>query len=90
MHYFGSVSVSIPLALIFEFLQYRLLQYLKLSISVIFIAAVLIALSAVSLGKSLNGLNVSNGLLKYLKFGDMIGALQNERAMACIFLSAKE
>ncbi len=70
--------------------KYRLLQYLKLGISVVAIAAVLIALSAVSIARSLNGISVSGRLTEYVKLGNLINALQEEREISCVYLGARK
>lgn len=66
--------------------SYRLLQYCKLALSIAAIAAVLIALSAISILRSLNGISESGKLSEYVKFGDLINSLQAERAVSCLYL----
>lgn len=66
--------------------MYRALQYCKLVLAVATISAVLIALSAISIVRSLDGIYASVQLEEYVKFGDLINAIQGERAISCIYL----
>lgn len=66
--------------------KFRLLQCCKLALAVAAIAAVLVALSAISIAQSLNGISVSGRLSEYVTFGSLITAFQDERAISCIFL----
>lgn len=70
--------------------KYRIIQYFKLGLSVCAIGAVLVALSVISVAKSLKGISVSGKMTQYVKVGDLVTALQNERAITCVFLGTGE
>jgi hypothetical protein len=70
--------------------KYRIIQYFKLGLSVVAIGSVLIALSTISVAKSLQGIAVSGQVTQYVTVGDLIVALQDERSISCVFLGTQE